>query len=157
MGLVLITGVLLNGRKKANEIEIFTFTGMQQYINRYRCDWENWTRLILSFLLCWLILNSDLVHAQQSKPSSEDSSLIPDEIVRLRLNFILLRNDEGQGGWDENIEEHMTVLNGAVGWMNGYLSYNGEIRNQDCYGEGSCYPKRSSADYKYIKDSKNKI
>ncbi len=104
-------------------------------------------KLIAILVICTVSFSS--LQFAQAQTSS-----IPENNVILRVNLILLRNNQGQGGWDENNEEHLNVLNGAIGWMNGYLSSNGEIRNPDCYDKGNCYPKRSSADYSYIKHAK---
>ena len=106
-------------------------------------------------LLFIILLQIQFTFAQLSNSQLDDEhTIIPEDIVKLRINFVLLKNDKGQGGWDEDNDEHMNVINGAKGWMNGYLSTNGKIRNVNCYGKEGCYPKRSSDDYSYIKDTK---
>ncbi|MCB0502036.1 MAG: hypothetical protein KDD32_05095 [Bacteroidetes bacterium] len=79
---------------------------------------------------------------------------MPEEPVVLRINLILLRNDDGQGGFDKDNPDHLFVLQSAINWMNGSLEHNAPIRNPDCYGTNNCYPKKSGSDYEYIKDAK---
>lgn len=79
---------------------------------------------------------------------------IPDALVKLRINLILLRNDDGEGGFDPDNEEHMHVLRSAVGWMNGSLRFNAAVKNPECYGEGKCFPERDAKGYEHISETK---
>ncbi|MEZ5022939.1 MAG: hypothetical protein R2728_06690 [Chitinophagales bacterium] len=107
-------------------------------------------RLIIIFFIS-LLSFSFLGKAQNS---DYPLSAIPEEIVSLRINLILLRNDNGEGGFNEDNPEHLHVLQSAVNWMNGSLEHNAPIRDPNCYGTNNCYPKKSGSDYQYIKDTK---
>lgn len=105
-------------------------------------------------IICIYILFQSLLSTVNAQDPSSSFSFVPEEPVVLRINLILLRNDDGQGGFDEDNPDHLFVLQSAVNWMNGSLEHNAPIRNPDCYGTNNCYPKKSGSDYEYIKDAK---
>lgn len=105
-------------------------------------------------IICIYILFQSLLSTVNAQDPSSSFSFVPEEPVVLRINLILLRNDDGQGGFDEDNPDHLFVLQSAVNWMNGSLEHNAPIRNPDCYGINNCYPKKSGSDYEYIKDAK---
>ncbi len=95
--------------------------------------------------------NGDGIITYQIK---EEQSKIPDETVKIRINFVLLNNDDGLGGFNIDNPEHMDLLNSAVIWMNASLAANGEIKNPDCFNNRTCYPKRTAEDYIHIPNAK---
>ena len=80
---------------------------------------------------------------------------IPDQPITIRINYILLQNDDGEGGFDETNEEHMDILNSMLSWTNGSLTSNAAIKNPDCYDkEINCSPERKGSNYHNISDTK---
>ncbi len=120
-------------------------------------------KLYLSLLLIGLCISCANRKAQSNEESQivdhvfndENADGISDQPVTLRINYILLRNGDGEGGFDQYNEEHMDILRSMVQWMNGSLAANGKMKNPACFDEKkNCKPERSSYDYEHITDTK---
>lgn len=97
----------------------------------------------------WILLLG-LPSVAQEKRSYE----IPEEVATLRVNLVLLRNDDGLGGLGVDDELHQSILREAFAWVNGTLANLQPISDPACYGRGSCSPRRSAAEYEFIPNAK---
>jgi hypothetical protein len=115
-----------------------------------------------SFILLVLLSVACKVQQSASEPIKDkiityfvedQPAILPIEKVKIRINLVLLQNDEGLGGFDKDNPEHLDLLQSAVIWMNGSFAGNPMIKDANCYNNKNCFPQRSAENYKYIADA----